>query len=196
MQVSLPSCFLELAIFRFEDVCINVQEGMEGYLKTAALERKGGVEATIRWLRRRGVKIALLTDYNRADFFLLLDRLGWGVGEDQLIQVVVLGQGQKANPVKLAYESIGVRSPKQVLLLADTVRLLHCATSAGLHLVFGVTNGRTSYNDLAREPFKALLDSTLQLPDYLLRNLPEEMPKRLMASGGRRNPPRLWFPAS
>lgn len=196
MQFSPSTPFLELAIFRFEDICIDVQEGMEGFLKTAAIEKKSGIEATMKWLRRRQVRIALLTDYDRDDLLVLLDRLGWGIAEDQLIQIVVLGQGRKVNPVKLAFEAAGVASPQQALLVADTSRLLYCATAAGLHLVFGVTNGRSTYLNLAQEPFRALLDSTLQLPNYLLRNLPEENPYPFARQESRNEPPRLWYPAS
>lgn len=196
MQSSESSRFLELAIFRFEDVCVNVQEGMDGYLKTAALEKKTGIEDTLRWLRRRQVSICLLTDYGRENLFLLLERIGWGIGEDALVQMVIVNQDRKANPVRLAFDAAGLQSTHQALVVADTSRLLHCATTTGLHLVFGVTNGRSTYQDLALEPFRALLDSAVQLPNHLLQTLPEEGITKSASIKGLNDPPRLRYNAA
>lgn len=196
MQLSPSTRFLELAIFRFEDVCVNVQQGMEGYLKTAALEKKAGVEATMRWLRRRGVRIALVTHYDREELSILLERLEWGVGEDQLIQLAVLKQKNQSNSVKLAFETSGVESVQQVLLVTDNDELLRQGQAVGIDLVFGVTNGGSTYQSLAQEPFYALLDSTVQLPNYLLQNLPENNLYAFRDGAERNSPPRLWYPAS
>lgn len=183
--------FLELAVFRFEDVCVRVQDGMGAYLRTAALEKKPGVEATFRWLRRRGVRVCLLTDYGREELSVLLGRLGWGIGEEELIQLAVVEQQQKPNAVRVALKASGLVSASQAIVVVDTPQLLKCAIVAGAHLVFGVTNGSSSYQDLALEPFRALLDSALQLPNYLLQQLPAgEIPS---AVGQLPGPPRLWY---
>lgn len=187
--------FLDFAVFRFEDVCVKVQEGMDGYLRTAALEKKAGIEATFRWLRRRKISICLLTDYSREAFFLLLERLDWGVGEEEFIQMAVVEESNKVNPIQLAFESAGLRAAQQAIVVVDTPRLLQCATAVGTHFVFGVTNGRSSYRDLAPEPFRTLLDSVLQLPNYLLRNLPGENLNPALRGGERSEPPRLWYPS-
>ncbi len=195
MQPSDTSRFVELAIFRFEDVCVRVQDGMEGYLKTAALEKQAGIEDTLRWLRRRQVRVCVLTDYDRDDFFLLLDRLGWKIGEDALIQMAVVNQDRKANPVRKALEASGLRAAQQAIVVADTVRLLHCAITTGLHLVFGLTNGKSAYQELALEPFRALLDSPVQLPNYLLQTLPEDGFGKSVSVKGLNRPPRLRYVA-
>jgi len=195
MPPASPHRFLELAIFRFEDVCIDIQDDMDGYLRTAALKKKAGIEATFRWLQRRQISVCVLTDYGREDFFLLMGRLDWTLGEDQLIQMAVLDQSRKPNPVRLAIDAAGLANARQALVVVDTPRLLHCATTAGAHLIFGVTNGRSTYRQLAAEPFQSLLDSTLQLPDYLLSNLPEGLfrPQRINESFS--GPPRLLYPS-
>lgn len=195
MPPTQPPRFLELAIFRFEDVCVDIQDDMDGYLRTAALEKKAGIEATFRWLRRRRIAVCLLTDYGREDFFMLLGRLGWSLGEDQIIQMAVLDQSRKPNPVRLAIDAAGLANARQAMVVIDIPRLLHCATAAGVHLVFGVTNGRGTYRELAGEPFRCLLDSTLQLPDYLLRSLPDGLFRPRRAGEKRSGPPRLWYPS-
>lgn len=187
--------FLELAVFRFEDVCVDIQEDMAGFLRTAALEKKAGIEATFRWLRRRQISICLLTDFNREDFFLLLDRLGWQIAEDELVQLAIVEQQRKPNPIRLACEAVGLTTSLQALAVVDSPRLLHCATAAGAHLVYGVTNGRSAYRELAAEPFRALLDSAIQLPDHLLRNLPSDHLHPRLSPQDRSTPPRLWYPS-
>ena len=188
--------FLELAIFRFEDVCIEVQAGMDGFLRTAALEVKPGVEAVFRWLRRRGVGICLLTDYCREDFTLLLDRLGWSLGQEGTVHLAVAGQSDKPNPVRTAIDAAGLISGAAALVVSDTVRLLECARASGCRIVFGVMNGSSSYPELAASPFGVLLDNALQLPDHLLRMLPDD--SGLSGSGRTRggSPPRLWYPTA
>lgn len=165
--------FLQLAIFRLEDVCVRVQEGMEGFVKTAALEKSPGIEATFRWLRRRGVRICVLSGYNREDTEILLDRLDWEVGEDGFLQLVILNEATKQNPIELAIESAGLLWPSAVTVVVDTPRLLQCGRDTKCRFVLGVTNGSHTYELLANEPHHSMLDSTLQLPDFLLRQLPE-----------------------
>lgn len=167
--------FLQLAIFRLEDVCVRVQEGMEEFVRTAALEKSPGIEATFRWLQRRGVRICVLSGYDRAETEILLDRLDWEVGEDGFLQLVILRQGTKENPIELAINNANLIKvqPLSVISIVDTPRLLQCADMAKCRLVLGVTNGSHSYESLANEPCHTLLDSTLQLPNFLLRHLPE-----------------------
>lgn len=186
--------FLELAVFRFEDVCVAVQEDMGNYLKTAALEVKAGVEATFRWLRRRQVKICLLTDYNREDFLLLAGRLGWGIGPQELIQLVVPEQSQEENPVRQAYAFAKLRFPQQTVVVVDSPRLLQCARKAGSTLVFGVTNGESAYQDLAEEAVRSLLDSPIQLPNYLLSMRADDGLEDSGRFTAERVTPRLWVP--
>jgi len=170
---------IQLAIFRLEDVCVRVQEGMNGYLRTAALAKSDQIEATFRWLRKRGVRICLLSNYSREDTEVLLNRLDWEVGEDGYIQLVVLHQQNKENPVLLATEHANLPDATRAVLIADTPRLLRCAYRMQAHFVIGVTNGSHRYESLASEPHHALLDSPLQLPNFLLRHLPGAEERRL-----------------
>lgn len=187
--------YLELAILPLEHVCVEIQEEMEGFLRTAALEKKSGIEATLRWLRRRQVKIALLSHYSREELQLILRRLHWEVGTDHLIDLVVL-QADAQNPVQRAMEAFGIQHRSQALLIADTPELLRQGKAAGVQLVFGVTNGESSYQELAREPGAILLDNTVQLPDYLVNRLPENNASFSQMPAPRSFPPRLWYPAS
>jgi len=163
---------LQLAIFRLEDVCVRVQDGMEGFLRTAALEKTAQIEATFRWLRKRGVRVALISDAARPDAEILLERLNWRVGEEEPVQFVLTGQAAKHNPIRRVLDLAGLPNGRAVLSVFDTPRLLWLAHGAGLRFNLGVTNGRTSYAELATVPRYALLDEPVQLPNFLLEHLP------------------------
>lgn len=193
--MSLPNQeqFLQLAVFRLEDVCVRVQEGMESFIRTAALEKAAEIEATFRWLRRRGVAICLLSDYDRETTRILLERLNWQVGEELLVQMVITEQYKQINPIQRAMDLGGVFSPRCVVLVADTPRLIGLGSKTGLHFNLGVTSGSYSYQALAGGPHRDLLDHPVQLPNYLLVNLPDS---ESIPAGRPPSVPRLWLSRS
>jgi len=166
--------YMELGIFRLEDVCVRIQDDMGEYIKTAALEKTPEVEATLRWLRKRQISVALISDVNRRDTEILLDRLNWRVGDDELLQLVLTDQASKPNPVANVLELAGVNDGFTTFSVLDTPRLLHSAQACGVHFNIGITNGCCSYRELAEAPHHTLLDGVVQLPNFLLENLPKE----------------------
>ncbi|THH39683.1 HAD family hydrolase [Neolewinella litorea] len=186
---------LQLAVFRLNDMCVGVQEGMDRFLPTASLEKMPGVEATFTWLRKRGVRICLLSDYDRDDTRLLLRRLGWSVDETGTVQEIITRQSEKDNPVRLAQENAGLDSPGLCFVAADTPRLLEQAFAARVHFALAICNGRHTYNELAVAPHHAMLDSLIQLPNFLLQHLPAagECPPAKPRTGGF-SLPRLRLP--
>ncbi len=165
--------YLQLATFRLNDLCVGVQRGMDAYLATAALEKMPGVEATFTWLRRRGVRICLLSDYDCPTTQLLLDRLGWTVNEHGTVQEVITEQRETANPIRLAQEHAGLSNSRLSFSVADTPRLLSLANAARVHFNIAVCNGASTYRQLAAVPHHAMLDSLVQLPNFVLEHLPE-----------------------
>lgn len=140
---------LQLGIFRLEDVCVRVQEGMDGFYRTAALEKTAKIEATFRWLRKRNIRIALISDACREDAGILLDRLNWRVGEDELIQLVLTSQKSKLNPVREIMDVADLPDGHLAFSVLDTPRLLQSAHFSKVHFNLGVTNGYSSYAELA-----------------------------------------------
>ncbi len=166
--------YLQLGIFRLEDVCVRIQDEMGAYLTTAALQKTPEIEATLRWLRKRQVKVALISNACRADTEVLLKRLNWEVGEDELLQLVLTDQASKPNPVASVLELAGLNSGATTFSVLDTPRLLESAQASGVHFNIGVTNGCCSYSELVAAPHHTLLDGPVQLPNFLLENLPEQ----------------------
>lgn len=164
---------LQLAILRMNDMCVGVQDGMENYLSTASLQKAPGVEATFNWLRRRGVRICLLSDYGHRDTQLLLQRCGWSVDESGTVQYVITDRGSHDNPVEKAVEVAGLTDPNLSFTVFDSPELLYQSNGARVHFNLAVCNGKSSYATLATTPHHAMLDSLVQLPNFILSHLPE-----------------------
>lgn len=186
--------YLQLGIFRLEDVCVRVQEGMEDFFRTAALEKTSEIEATFRWLRKRNIRIALVCDANLEDTNILLERLGWRVGEDELIQLVLTDQKTKLNPVREILNLANLRDGHLAFSVLDTPRLLHAAQFSKVHFNLGITNGRCSYAELAKTPHHALLDVPVQIPNFLLENLLPGKSLSPKLTGALARMPLLWLP--
>ena len=163
---------IRLAIFRLEDVCLRLQTGMEAFVRTAGLEKMPGAEATMRWLRRRGVRIALLADGTREQTDVLLTRAGWAIGPEELIDVVLPEQGAREDAIGSVLQLLEETDPKAVIAVTDTPSLLEQARRHGLLFNLSVTNGLTAYRELAAAAPDQLFDSLLQLPEFLLTRLP------------------------
>ena len=151
---------------------MSVQDKMDDFLATAALEKRPGVEATFTWLRRRGVRICLLSDYDRHDTALLLKRLKWTVDVHGTVHNVITQQLRQTDPVQLAIAQAGLKDANLSFTVFDTPRLLELSNLARVHFNLALCNGRHSYTTLAAVPHHAMLDSLLQLPDFILRHLP------------------------
>jgi hypothetical protein len=147
---------------------------MDHFLSTASLEKMPGVEASFRWLRKRGVRICLLSDYDRDRTLLLLRRLQWTVDEEGTVQEVITSWRNRDNPVRLAQENAGLHiRPRLSFTAFDLPELLDHASAARVHFNLAICNGHSSYSDLAVRPHHGMLDNLRQLPEFVIQHLPE-----------------------
>ncbi len=186
--------YLQLGIFRLEDVCVRVQDGMEGFFRTAALEKTSEIEATFRWLLKRNIRIALICDANRGNTNILLERLGWSVGEGELIQVALTNQKTKLNPVQEVLDLVGLPNGDLAFSVFDTPRLLSSAQLSRVQFNLGITSGRCNYAELSGTPHHALLDVPVQIPNFLLENMAplKPLPRKITRPSNRM--PLFWLP--
>ncbi len=187
---------LELVIFRLRDVCVRVQSDLKKYLRTAAIEPRVRIRATFEWLRKRDVRICLLSDFNRSETELLLARLGWEVGPDALVQLVLTDQRSHRNPVRYVHEQLEMENGARTVVVADTPKLLREGEREGCPFLIGICNGKSSYQQLLDAPHHVLLDHTLQLPNYLLQNLPESGSDGGVRTRSLAGLPLLWLVGS
>lgn len=125
-----------------------------------------GAEEVFRWLRARGIRIALNTGFDRETTSLLLDALGWREGT---VDAVVCGdhvrRGRPA-PYLLfhAMEAAGATDVRRVMNVGDTELDLRAGWSAGVGWNVGVLSGAHARERLERAPHTHLLDSVASLP--------------------------------
>lgn len=126
-----------------------------------------GAEEVLHWLRRRDVRIALNTGFDRTTAELLLDALGW---RDGVVDAVVCGdevrQGRPAPYLIFrAMEAAGATSVHRVMNVGDTELDLRAGWNAGVGWNVGVLSGAHPRERLARAPHTHLIESVASLPE-------------------------------
>lgn len=125
-----------------------------------------GADEVFRWLRGRGVRVALNTGFDRDITGLLLSALGWSEGA---VDAVVCGddvrQGRPAPYLIFrAMEATGVLNVRRVANVGDTVLDLQAGRNAGARWNVGVLSGAHGRPLLGQSPHTHLLESVAQLP--------------------------------
>lgn len=151
---------------RAETVYNSFRERLARLYGAGGVEPVEGAEATFRWLKRRGIRVALNTGFDREITGLLLSSLGWGEG---VADAVVCGddvrRGRPAPDLIFgAMEAAGVSDARQVMNVGDTVLDLQAGHNAGVRWNVGVLSGAHGRAMLEREPHTHLLDSVAGLP--------------------------------
>jgi phosphonatase-like hydrolase len=126
-----------------------------------------GAEDAIRWLRGRGVRVALNTGFDREIVGLLLDALGWTEG---IVDAVVCGddvpEGRPAPYLIFrAMEAAGATSVRRVMNVGDTELDLRAGWNAGVAWNVGVLSGAHPRERLEQAPHTHLIESVASLPE-------------------------------
>jgi len=126
-----------------------------------------GAGAVFRWLRDRGVRVALNTGFDRDTARMLLDALGWSGGA---VDAVVCGddvaRGRPApDMIFRCMQLTGAARVDAVASVGDTVLDLQAAHSAGTGWNIGVLTGAHERSRLAAQPHTHLLGSVAELPE-------------------------------
>lgn len=138
----------------------------------AAPEALRGVDATLAELRRRGARVALVCEAERAVAEPMLATLGWTLaatpGAVGVVDAVVCGDEVDAPPpapyaVHHAMERTGTLDVRQVLVAGDSLALLEAGRAAGAGWVVGVLTGAARRPELEAGPHDAVLSSVNDL---------------------------------
>jgi phosphonatase-like hydrolase len=151
---------------RAETVYNSFREHLARLYRAGGVEPVEGAEATFRWLKRRGVRVALNTGFDREITGLLLSSLGW---EEGVVDVVVCGDDVKRGRpapdlIFRAMEAAGVGDARRVMNVGDTVLDLQAGHGAGVRWNVGVLSGAHGRSMLEQEPHTHLIDSVASLP--------------------------------
>jgi phosphonatase-like hydrolase len=124
-----------------------------------------GADRVIGELRRKSVKVALTTGFERDIATLLLSMLGW---TPHTIDAVVCGDdvanGRPApDLILLAMKLTGVDDPTLVANVGDTALDLESAARAGVRWNIGVLSGAHAREALERAPHTEIINSVADL---------------------------------
>lgn len=147
-------------------VYLSFREHLARSYKVGGVEAIDGAEAVFRWLRERGVRVALNTGFDREITDLLLTTLKWKEG---MVDAVVCGddvrQGRPAPYLIFrAMEATGASSPRRVVNVGDTALDLQAGDNACAGWNVGVLTGAHERQQLLRAPHTHLLESVAALP--------------------------------
>lgn len=143
-----------------------VDEMIKFYQNDTLFGEIEGVSETFRHLKRRGIKVAIDTGFDRAITNAILDRVGWI--ENNLIDASVTSDevpNGRPHPdlIYKAMQLTNVTDVKAVVKVGDTISDLIEGNSAGCGIVVGVTSGAFSRDRLVQEKHTHLIESIPQL---------------------------------
>lgn len=125
-----------------------------------------GAESVFRWLKGRGVRVALNTGFDRGITELLLASLGWR--EDAFDAVVCGDDVRQGRPAPYlifrAMEAAGASGVGRVANVGDTALDLQAGLNAGVRWNVGVMSGAHERRRLEQSPHTHLLESVAALP--------------------------------
>lgn len=140
---------------------------LEQAYATAPVASFPGSENFLAKLRAQGIKIALNTGYDRKTAELLLEKMGWSVGEeyDVLVTASDVKRG-RPNPdmILLAMEQTGVDDPLLVGKVGDSAIDILEGKNAGCGFTAGVTTGAQTAEQLWVAEPDGVVDSLEALP--------------------------------
>jgi phosphonatase-like hydrolase len=130
-----------------------------------AVEPLEGAEDVFRWLRGRGIGVALNTGFDREITELLLAALGWKEG---MVDAVVCGDDVKRGRpapylIFRAMEAAGATGTRRVVNVGDTVLDLEAGHNAGVGWNVGVLSGAHGRRQLENAPHTHLIESVASL---------------------------------
>jgi phosphonatase-like hydrolase len=132
-----------------------------------------GAETTFAWLRTNGVKVALMTGFDREIADILVGAAGW---RDQVDAVVTSDDVASGRPAPYlvfhAMETTGVQDVRRVAVVGDTANDLLAGARAGAAGVIGVLTGSHGMDRLGVEGHTHIVASVADLPALLARAFP------------------------
>ena len=154
---------------RAEEMYVTFKEMLrDGYVKGPTQEIPGA-EATMRWLKERGVRVAATSAVDSDLTEPVLARLDWTEGLfDCKVATEEVPQGRPAPyMIFVAMMRAGVVDVRRVAAVGDTPVDLKAGTNAGAGWVIGVLSGAHGLETLGVTPHTHILNSVADLPRIL-----------------------------
>jgi phosphonatase-like hydrolase len=144
------------------------------YTQAAGVREIPGASATFAFLRRGGIKTALISGFSRHIVEVLLKRLAWSGEQSPVDAVVASDEVSRGRPhpdmIHRLMRQLGVGDGTRVAKVGDTPVDLEEGANAGCGLNIGVATGAFPLARLESLPHTHLLGSVADFPD-LFRSL-------------------------
>ncbi len=157
-------------VARTEKIFAAFRQRLSEIYQSRGVKVISGVTETFAWLRRRNIKIALNTGFDREVTQLILQALNWN---NDLVQAVICGddvaQGRPAPYLIFhAMEATGVIDVSRVVNVGDTALDLQAGRNAGVRWNVGVLSGAHRKEQLEKLQPTHLLASVAELPMLMM----------------------------
>lgn len=127
-----------------------------------------GAEDTFKYLRSKGIAIALTTGFSRSTLETLINELGW---KDLIDISVTPGEAGRGRPhpdmLQKAATTLGVTNPTDVIVLGDTAADMQAAVAFGASQVIGVLTGAHDEHTLHDAGATSVINSVADLKSLI-----------------------------
>ncbi|WP_419213959.1 phosphonatase-like hydrolase [Maribacter sp. X9] len=148
----------------------NFKKLLDQAYETLHVTSYRGVEDLLDYLKDNGIKRALNTGYDSATANLLLNKMGWELGNqyDLLVTAddVTLGRPHPAMILK-AMNDLGITDAQMVLKAGDSIIDIEEGKNAKCGVTVGVTTGAQTFEQLASAEPTFVLDELAGLKDLI-----------------------------
>ena len=127
-----------------------------------------GAEDIFKYLRSRGVAVALTTGFSRSTLDRLLIELGWKDLIDLSITPSEAGRGRPyPDMLNMAVEVLGITKPEHVIVLGDTASDMQAAVAFGAGQAIGVLTGAHDEHTLHDAGATSVINSVAELKSLI-----------------------------
>jgi phosphonatase-like hydrolase len=127
-----------------------------------------GTEDVFKYLRSKGITIALTTGFSQSTLETLLNGLGW----KNLIDIAVTpGEAGRGRPhpdmLQMASRTLGIADPAHVIVLGDTAADMQAAIAFGAGQAIGVLTGAHNEQTLHEAGATSVINSVVDLTSLI-----------------------------
>ncbi len=127
-----------------------------------------GAEDVFKYLRVKGIAVALTTGFSRTTLDTLLSQLGW---KDLIDLSVTPGEAGRGRPhpdmLNMAVEVLGITNPSHVIVCGDTAADMQAAISFGASQAIGVLTGAHNEQTLHDAGATSVINSVADLKSLI-----------------------------